>query len=105
MEQRLTDKIIDCVVVFGSIVVFYYYFFVVSFDSTVYLEDGLLVYPAVVYVAPVVVAFWVIMLVFTKNREIRLKTVIKSSLFFEKAKLKLFDGIEEYKIWKKNRKK
>jgi len=103
--------LIDVIIVFGGIGIFLYYFFFVPPTRIVVTFPIYFVrleYSAVIYVAPIVVTFWIMMMLITDSGKKRIrdyKIKQKLGIFVFDLRIKLSDGIKEYRSWKqKNRK-
>lgn len=104
-------ELIDVVIVFGGIGIFLYYFLFVPPTVTIVtfpVYRVVLEYPAVIYVAPMVVTSWLMMMLITdcgKKRIRDFKIKQKLGILTLDLCIKFSDGIKEYHSWrKKNRK-
>ena len=103
--------LIDVIVVFGGIGIFLYFFFFVPPTVTIVtfpIYHVRVEYSAVIYVAPIVVTFWIMMILITENGEKRIrdyKIKQKLGILLFDFRVKLDDGIKEYHSWRQKKRK
>lgn len=104
-------ELIDIIIVFGGIGIFLYYFFFVPPTVTIVtfpVYHVRLEYSAVIFVAPMVVTSWLMMMLITdcgKKRIRDYKIKQKLGILAMDICIKLSDGIKEYRSWRERNRK